>query len=227
MAHKSRIEELGLKITPQYSKPINILIGVLMVLLFPIMIPVVAVGAVLILAFMLAGSLAFAAGRKIAAREWINKDRDFRFQWVRAFINNVLARNLPHYNVPFKLWLYRLTGITVGKGVFLGMNNYMEDYKTYNVFIEDGVTISFNSTFIAHGPRSGQYGKDLRILIRSGSYIGARVTILPGVTIGPNATVGAGSVVVKDIPPGAIAVGNPCKPIRWKPGYGPPAEKKE
>ena len=40
------------------------------------------------------------------------------------------------------------------------------------------------------------------------------MTILPGVTIGDNATIGAGSVVTRDIPSNTIAVGNPCKVIK-------------
>ena len=40
------------------------------------------------------------------------------------------------------------------------------------------------------------------------------MTILPGVTIGSNTVIGAGSVVVKDIPSGVVAVGNPCKVVR-------------
>ncbi len=45
-------------------------------------------------------------------------------------------------------------------------------------------------------------------------WIGANVTILPGVTIGDNAIIGAGSVVTKDIPANVIAVGNPCRVLR-------------
>ena len=45
-------------------------------------------------------------------------------------------------------------------------------------------------------------------------WIGGSVTILPGVTIGSNVTIGAGSVVVKDIPDGCVAVGNPCKVVK-------------
>jgi acetyltransferase-like isoleucine patch superfamily enzyme len=40
------------------------------------------------------------------------------------------------------------------------------------------------------------------------------VTILPGVRIGKNSVIGAGSVVVSDIPPNVLAVGNPCKPMK-------------
>jgi acetyltransferase-like isoleucine patch superfamily enzyme len=50
--------------------------------------------------------------------------------------------------------------------------------------------------------------------VRKGAKIGANATLLPGVVIGENALVGAGSVVVDDVPPGAVVVGNPARIIR-------------
>ena len=46
-------------------------------------------------------------------------------------------------------------------------------------------------------------------------WFGAEVTVCPGVTIGDNCVIGAGSVVTKDIPPNTVAVGNPCKVVRY------------
>ena len=45
-------------------------------------------------------------------------------------------------------------------------------------------------------------------------WIGANCAILPGVTIGDNVTIGAGSVVNRDIPSNTVAVGNPCRVIK-------------
>ena len=45
-------------------------------------------------------------------------------------------------------------------------------------------------------------------------WLGAGVIVLPGITIGDGSVIGAGSVVTKDIPAGAIAVGNPCRVLR-------------
>ena len=52
------------------------------------------------------------------------------------------------------------------------------------------------------------------VKIEKNVWVGSGVTILPGVTIGDNSVIGAGSVVVKDIPANTIAVGNPCKVLR-------------
>ena len=52
------------------------------------------------------------------------------------------------------------------------------------------------------------------ITLEEGVWIGANCTVCGGVTIGQGSIIGAGSVVTKDIPPGVIAVGNPCKVMR-------------
>lgn len=56
--------------------------------------------------------------------------------------------------------------------------------------------------------------KALPIAIGDNCWLGGDVTILPGVTIGNNTIIGAGSVVTKDIPANVIAVGNPCRVLR-------------
>lgn len=52
------------------------------------------------------------------------------------------------------------------------------------------------------------------IIVGNNVWIGANVTVVPGVTIGDNCVIGAGSVVTKDIPDNTVAVGNPCKVIK-------------
>lgn len=59
------------------------------------------------------------------------------------------------------------------------------------------------------------------VRIGSNVWLGANVTICPGVAIGDNSIVGAGSVVVSDIPANSIAVGNPCRVIRPLPDHDP------
>lgn len=52
------------------------------------------------------------------------------------------------------------------------------------------------------------------ITVGNNVWIGADVCVMPGVTIGDNTVIGAGSVVIKDIPSNVLAAGNPCKVIR-------------
>jgi acetyltransferase-like isoleucine patch superfamily enzyme/dTDP-4-dehydrorhamnose 3,5-epimerase-like enzyme len=80
------------------------------------------------------------------------------------------------------------------------------------VCIEDDVFIGPNVTFTNDRfPRSRQYPeKFLKTYIRKGASIGANVTILPEITIGRNAMIGGGAVVTKNVPPNAIAIGNPA-----------------
>jgi len=85
------------------------------------------------------------------------------------------------------------------------------------ITIEDDVFIGPNVTFTNDPfPRSKVYPqKFARTLIGKGASLGANSTVLPGVTIGAHAMVGAGAVVTRSIPPNAIVVGNPAKIIGY------------
>lgn len=85
------------------------------------------------------------------------------------------------------------------------------------ITIEDDVFVGPNATFTNDiFPRSKVYPKTFaRTIIRAGASLGANCTILPGLTIGTNAMIGAGSVVTRSIPPNAIVVGNPAKIIGY------------
>ncbi|WP_353959014.1 acyltransferase [Reinekea marina] len=96
--------------------------------------------------------------------------------------------------------------VTVKSGVQVWDGTRIED----NVFI--GPNVTFTNDVM---PRSKQYPERfLGITIKKGASIGANATVLPGITIGENSMVGAGSVVTKDVADNAIVVGNPAKKIR-------------
>ena len=98
-------------------------------------------------------------------------------------------------------------------------------YSNHNLVILDTTTVKFGDNVML-GPNCGLYtaGHPENVEIRNSGleyakpitignnvWIGGNVVILPGVTIGDNSIIGAGSVVTKDIPSNVIAVGNPCK----------------
>jgi UDP-2-acetamido-3-amino-2,3-dideoxy-glucuronate N-acetyltransferase len=60
-----------------------------------------------------------------------------------------------------------------------------------------------------------QYKEEfLKTIVKKGASIGVNATILPGLTIGEDAMIGAGSVVLKDVPPNTVWAGNPAKQIK-------------
>lgn len=109
-----------------------------------------------------------------------------------------------------------------------------------NVKVGDNTVINHSGVFLdtneinigKHaliGPKSGLYGaihpfdvearnegieKAKTINIDDGAWLGGKVTVVPGVSIGKHSVIGAGSVVTKDIPDDVVAVGNPCRVIR-------------
>ena len=101
-------------------------------------------------------------------------------------------------------------------------------YANHNCVILDPAPVTFgHRVFVgpnccfstaAHPLDARRRGQGLEYAepIRVGNdvWFGANVTVLPGVTIGDGAVIGAGSVVTRDIPPGVVAVGAPCRPLR-------------
>jgi acetyltransferase-like isoleucine patch superfamily enzyme/dTDP-4-dehydrorhamnose 3,5-epimerase-like enzyme len=85
------------------------------------------------------------------------------------------------------------------------------------VTLEDDVFVGPNATFTNDPfPRSKKYPEKFpRTVIRKGASIGANATILPGLTIGQYAMIGAGTVVTKDVPPYAIVIGNPARIVGY------------
>ena len=111
-----------------------------------------------------------------------------------------------------------------GKNLHLGSEVYINYNLTLvddgQIFIGDHAMIGPNVTIAtANHPidpelrlRGLQYNKDVHI--GDNVWIGAGVTIVPGVSIGNNSVIGAGSVVTRDIPEGVVAVGAPCRVLR-------------
>jgi acetyltransferase-like isoleucine patch superfamily enzyme len=92
--------------------------------------------------------------------------------------------------------------------------------KTYPVGIHVGpeTYIAFDAAILSHDTTRRLY---LHTRIGRRCFIGARSIILPGITIGDESVVAAGSVVTKDVPPNSVVAGNPAKVIRSNIEVGP------
>lgn len=105
-----------------------------------------------------------------------------------------------------------------GNGVYANFNLTMVDdcdiFVGNNVLFGPNVTVSAGTHPIHPELRRKQAQYNLSIYIGNNVWIGANSVILPGVHIGENSVIGAGSVVTKDIPVNVVAVGNPCKVLR-------------
>ncbi len=105
-----------------------------------------------------------------------------------------------------------------GKNVYANFNLTLVDDT--DIFVGDSVMFGPNVTVATAGHpidpalrlKVGQF--NIPVHIGNNVWIGANSVILPGITIGDNSVIGAGSIVTKDIPENVVAVGNPCRVLR-------------
>ena len=158
-----------------------------------------------------------------------------------VFLVNLITRLLPLSRFyPLKAFLYRSAGyqvsrscriissaqicgnsqVTIGDDTFIGYDVLIvggESRIDIGRFVDIGPRVCIVSGTHAidmHGQHSAGAGCSKDIVIEEGAWIGANSTILGGVRLGRKCVIGAGSVVTRDIPPYAIAVGVPCRAVK-------------
>lgn len=105
-----------------------------------------------------------------------------------------------------------------GNNVYANFNLTMVDDT--HIYVGDCTMFGPNVTVATAGHpidpelRAKAYQYNMPVHIGKNCWLGAGVIVLPGVTIGDNTVIGAGSVVTKDIPANVVAVGNPCRVLR-------------
>jgi maltose O-acetyltransferase len=143
-----------------------------------------------------------------------------RTAWLRLLGAKIGKRAILHDVRFFNLYRRGLGGLQVGDDCFLG-DECLFDLAD-EIRLEDHVTLAERVLILTH-TNVGYRDHPLQphfpsmvgpVTIRRGSFVGAAVTILPGLTIGPEAFVAAGSVVTSDVPPRTVVAGVPARPLR-------------
>jgi len=115
-------------------------------------------------------------------------------------------------------------GAHIGKNVNIGSDVFFDASNAKLINIEDNVWIASRCLILCHKRDTSNYCKSdsyvelpylhKEVVLKKGCCVGMGTIIMPGVTIGEGAMIGAGSVVTKDIPAWTVAVGNPAKVVK-------------
>jgi acetyltransferase-like isoleucine patch superfamily enzyme len=125
--------------------------------------------------------------------------------------------------VPLPGWaarLHRMRGVKIGRNVFIGDNVHLDVFHPNLITIEDNVSIGMRTMIFAHRSHWSPFLSKIYpkmtapVVLGKGSWIAPGCIILPGVKIGTNSVVGAGSVVIKDVEPYSVVAGSPAKFIK-------------
>lgn len=155
--------------------------------------------------------------------------RKFFANFHKAFLCSMMNCWLFEPVLPRKMrpWIMRKCGCHVGKGCFIGDNVHFDSGHADMITLEDNVSIAGGSRLLCHQRDFSDYcvgddymklGYTLKpIVLKKGCLIGMESFVMPGVTVGEGAIVGAGSMVTKDVPAWTVAIGRPAKVVRQIP----------
>jgi acetyltransferase-like isoleucine patch superfamily enzyme len=119
-----------------------------------------------------------------------------------------------------RVLLMRLCGVTIGRGCYVGFNVAFDTCYPSLIRIGSHATISHNVTIVSHTatPATSRLGRLYRcakpVVVGDGAWIAANSLLLPGVEIGRNCMIGAGSVVTASTEPDSLYAGNPARKIK-------------
>jgi putative colanic acid biosynthesis acetyltransferase WcaF len=134
--------------------------------------------------------------------------------WRRALLRAFGAKVGKTAKISSSCFIWAPWKFSIGERSALGDNVYV--YSMAQVTIGSFCAVS-EGTFLCTGTHGTSLSRPLLmhpITIRDYSWVAAQSFVMPGVTIGEGAVIGARSVVTKDMPPWTICVGHPCRPVR-------------
>lgn len=110
-----------------------------------------------------------------------------------------------------RLYLIHIYGMDIGQDVRISLKANLDKRHPRGVHLADGSYIAFGAVVLCHD-MSRNIKRD--VYVGKNCFIGAHSILMPGVKVGEQSVVAAGSVVTKDVPPNCIVAGNPAKIIR-------------
>ena len=143
-----------------------------------------------------------------------------RSPWLRLLGARIGPGAILHDVRFFNLYRRGLGGLSIGKDCFVGDECLIDLAEA--VSFEDQVTLAERVLVLTHtnvGYRDHPLQRHFPamtapVVVEAGSFVGAGVTLLPGVRVGRGSFVAAGSVVTEDVPPATLVAGVPARPVR-------------
>ncbi len=162
------------------------------------------------------------SGSDLSAVRWLGKNaaamrsNPVRRQILRA-VHSFASRGLgSSMREALELDRLRQAGLRLGEGVFIGGGTVLDPDFAHLIAIGENSTLSIGVVVLAHDASTRRglgYSRVAPVTIGRGVFVGARAVILPGVTIGDDAIVGAGSIVTRDVAAATVVAGNPARLI--------------
>ena len=134
---------------------------------------------------------------------------------------NILFRKSIHYFGNILRWAHntyiKAAGVKIGHNCMISLRAKI-DTRRGKVIIGDNCTITYGCIIVSHD-RSAMHINPLddgegEVILGNNVYLGVNTVVLRNVRIGDNSVIGAGSVVINDIPPNVVAVGNPARVVK-------------